>query len=113
MPFGTITSDAKNYEPRVPGIYELSTVTFGQPRDYFEIRGGTRSKDGTIRGSIARIFQKDIDINGTVMRKNLALVLSLSSYEAGFTAAEIDARIADISNFATTTTLTRLLQGEN
>lgn len=113
MPFGNIVSQTKTYAPRLPGIYELNTVTFGQPRDFFDVRGASKGKDGALRGSIARVFQKDVDINGSMVRKQMALVLSIAAYEAGFTAAEIDSRIEDLSVFATADTITRIMQGES
>lgn len=112
MPFGDITANTKVFQPRDPGVYSLSTLTFGNPKNEFRIRGASKGKDGSYRGTITRLVEKDVTINGTVVTKSLVVTLSITS-STDFTAAEIDTAVSDIDVFSTTTNLTRLLAGES
>lgn len=113
MPFGSITVNSKTFEPRQPGVYSLSTVTFGQPGNELRCTGGKLSKDGFIRGSISRLIEKDVTVGGATVRKQMVLTCSWSVPPSDFTAAEMDGALSDISEFATTSTLSRLNQGES
>lgn len=113
MPFGTITAQTLTYEPRTPGTYVRSTVTFGSPSNEFRIRGGTVSKDGLIRTSISRVLEKDVTVGSQVVRRSVTLTCSIVTPSADFTAAEIDSLFTDVSEFITATTVSRMLQGES
>lgn len=114
MPFGSITVNAKTYEPRVPGFYVLSTVSFGQPTNEFRLKGATQSsKDGLTRASITRVLEKDVVVGTQTVRKQAIVTLTIATPTADFTTSEIDAMISDQSEFATGSTLSRLLQGES
>lgn len=113
MPFGTITVQTKSYEPRIPGVYELSTVSFGEPSDRFTIRGATPSKDGLVRGSITRVLEKDVTISGQIVRSSMNVTLSFTIPQSNFSASDIDYRVEDISSFLTASVLSRILQGES
>lgn len=112
MPYGNITSNSIVYTPRTDGVYAKSTLVFGDPSDEFRIKGAIKGKDGIFRGTIMRVFQKDVTISGTVSRKQALISLSLT-VPVGFTVTELDDRIADISTFCTTDTLSRFLSGES
>lgn len=113
MPFGTITVNTKSYEPRNPGVYALSTTTFGSPANEFRIRGAAGpSKDGLLRSSTTRILEKDVTVGGVSTRKQSIVTLTIAVPPADFTAADVDGLASDISEFLTTATITRLLQGE-
>lgn len=113
MPFGNITANTKIYEPRTPGTYVLSTVTFGQPSNEFRIRGASLSKDGLMRASVIRVLQKDVIVGSASVRKESSVGLNIVVPSADFTAAEIDTLCGDISEFLTVATVTRLMQGES
>lgn len=113
MPFGTITAQSKNYEPRKPGYYVLSTVSFGSPTDEFRIRSsGTPDQNGILRSSITRVLEKDVTVGATTSRKAIVVTLNIASPVSGFTAAEADSLALDISEFVTAATVTRMLSGE-
>lgn len=112
MPFGVITVNTKSFEPRTPGNYSLSTVTFGQPANEFQIRGATIGKDGLLRASVSRILEKDVTVAGATVRKRALVVTNIIVPSSDFTAAELDTMLSDSSEFITGPTLTRVLQGE-
>lgn len=113
MPFGTITAQTKSYEPRKPGFYVLNTVAFGSPTDEFRIRStGAPDQNGVLRASITRVLEKNVTVGATTERKALVVTLNIASPVSGFTAAEVDSLAADISEFVSTTTVTRMLSGE-
>lgn len=113
MPYGTITVNTKTYEPRIPGTYVLSSVTFGQPTNEFRIRGAVLSKDGLLRASIVRVLEKDVVVGSDTKRKQCTVTTAITAPPSDFTAAELDALLSDSSEFATGATLSRLLQGES
>jgi len=111
MPFGTITSQTVDYAPRVQGKYTKSTLAFGDPDNSFVVRGA--SPGDPLRASISRVLQKDVVVSGDTFRKTATVTISIVTPASGFTAAEIDSMILDLSTFATTDTLTRLMMGES
>jgi hypothetical protein len=113
MPFGEFTVNTKTFQPREPGTYSNSTVAFGQPEDELRTRGAVSSKDGILRASVTRLLEKDVVVGGDSVRKQLVVSTSISVPNSGFTAAEVDDLLSDISEFATGSTVTRLLQGES
>lgn len=112
MPFGTISVNTKLYDPRSEGLYALSTLTFGNPKNEFRIKGGTVGKDGAYRASILRILEKDVTVNGSPIRRGCVIQLSITA-PTDFTVTEIDGLTSDISEFMTSNTITRLLAGES
>lgn len=113
MPFGTITANTKSYEPRMPGVYVLSTVVFGQPTNEFRIKGASLSKDGLLRASVIRVLEKDVVVSGTTVRKQCSFAGSFVTPVSDFTAAELDSLASDLDVFITSATLSRLMQGES
>lgn len=113
MPFGTITSQTKTYEPRSPGVYSESTVAFGSPTNEYRVNGATRGRDNLLRSSVVRVLEKDYTSGGVTERKRLIVSLSITSPSVAFTAAEIDSLAEDISVFLTASVVTRLMQGES
>lgn len=111
MPFGTITSNSLNYEPRDEGHYVLSTLGFGDPDNSFVVRGATPKAD-PLRCSVSRVLQKDVVVGSSTVRKTATVTLSVVVPSSSFTATEIDNLAADISNFITATVASRLLMGE-
>lgn len=112
MPFGTITAQTQNYEAREPGRYVRSSVSFGQPDNSFIVRGAA-SRAEPLRASVSRVLQKDVVVGGNTVRKTATVTLSIVTPSADFTAAEIDSMVADMSEFLTVNTTTRLLMGES
>lgn len=113
MPFGTISSQSVDYNPRQPGHYSRSTVAFGDPADEFIVRGASVSSDGVHRASVARVLQKDVTSGSDSTRKQATVNIGITVPSDGFTAAELDSLANDISTFFTVDTITRLLQGES
>lgn len=114
MPFGNITAQTITYEPRQPGTYTRSSVTFGSPGNEFRLRGATLRKDGVVSASVTRVMEKDVVLNGDTVRKNCSVSLNIQLPKEGyFTPTEIDSLAADISEFLTATTISRMLQGES
>jgi len=111
MPFGDITAQTKVYKPRSPGIYSLSTVSFDQPGDEFRLKGATRGN--TRSCSVTRIVQKDITVGSDIQRLGMSVSLQIQiPSNAAFTATMVDSAAADISEFLSSDTISRLLQGE-
>lgn len=113
MPFGTITSQTKSYEPREPGIYMNDTVSFGDPEDYYKIKGATEGKDGLLRGSFSRILEKDVTVGSETIRKQLLVSVLVVAPEDGFTAAEAASLLTDSANFGSADNISRVLQKES
>lgn len=114
MPFGTITSQTVNYVPRSPGIYQKSTVTFGNPTDEFRIRPASAAgKDGNYRAAITRVLEKNITVGASTVKKAAVITLSINIPNTGFSAEEVDSMATDISTFITADTVSRILQGES
>jgi len=113
MPFGTITVNAVAYEPAQPGIYRKSGSTFSSVADEFRLRPSlSKGKDGKLRASVSRIFEKDVtQPSGAVVRQQLIVTFNVTT-SVDLTASEIDARVSDISEFITSSTLNRMLAGE-
>lgn len=111
MPFGTITAQTKLFEPRSPGIYSLAGLSFEQPGDEFRLKGATRGETRTC--SVTRVVQKDITIGTELKRLGMvvSIQISIPSYTA-FTSAMVDSAAADLSEFITPSSVSRLLQGE-
>lgn len=113
MAFNTLTVGANTYNSIGPGLYRLSTVTFGQPANDFKLVGGKRAnKNAPTTAAITRIIEKDITVGSLIERRKFAASLNLSVPD-GFTDSEIDTGILSISDFATLVTITRLLMGES
>lgn len=113
MPFGSITVNTKTFDPRTPGTYSRSTVVFGQPSDEFRIRGASSGKDGILRASITRLLEKDVVLPSGTVRRQAVVTLSITTPSTDYTGTELDGLASDISEFATATTISRLLQGES
>lgn len=112
MPFGTITAQTLTYEPRQPGVYTRASLTFGQPDNSFIVRGRGGNAEPA-RCSISRVLQKDIVVGGNTVRKSATVTLSIVTPTADFTPAEIDSMVADLSEFISATTVSRMLMGES
>jgi len=111
MPFGTITAQTLTYDPRSPGTYTRTTVGFGQPDNSFIVRGASVN-NGVYRASVSKILQKDVTVNGSTVRRTSTFTSSWVT-TADFTAAEIDSQASDVAEFLTSTTITRINQGES
>lgn len=113
MPFGTITAQTLTYEPRSTGKYTRSSVAFGQPDNSFIVRGTNALTADPLRASVSRVLQKDVTIGGSVTRKTATVTLSFVAPSSDFTAAELDSLAADLSEFITSSTVSRLFMGES
>jgi len=116
MPYGTITGSisGQTFEPRSPGVYALSTLTFADPQNEFRITGASVKRDGSLSGSITRVLQKDVVVGNSSVRKGGFVTLNVSIPNDGsITAEEVDTLTADISLFVTSGNMSRLLQRES
>lgn len=113
MAFNTVSISGRVFNSIGNGIYQISTVGFGQAANLLKITGGKKAnKEAPTTCSVSRHLEKDIIASGVSTRRKASVVLQISAPE-GFTTAEIDELIADISTFADPTTLTRILMGES
>jgi hypothetical protein len=113
MPFGTITAQTLTYEPRRPGVYERAGLAIGSPSDEFRLSSANSSQKKDKSVAVTRVLGKDVTVNSTTIRKNAVASLTITSApDTTFTAAELDSLVADINEFVTTATLTRLFSGE-
>lgn len=112
MSFHPITVNSKTFNQAGDGKYMLSTVSFGQPLNYFKISGGSRnSKSGVTSAAISRVLEKDVVVDGRTIRRNMTVqvIVQLSD---GFTSAEADTVLGDIDGFIAIGVLDRILNGE-
>lgn len=114
MPFGPIVVNSKTFNQSGDGRYNLSTLTFGQPSNFFSVKGGSLTKDrSNVVAAISRTFQKDVTVNGTTTRLSASAQLVITVPSTGFTSTEIDVLASDISEFVSASTLDRVLAGES
>lgn len=111
MPFGALTLNTATYNPRKDGVYVLSTVTFGDPSNELRIYPALKpDKNGALRATIVRVTEKE---DAEDKRFPALVTVSVAIPDNGlFTAADVDGMLDDISDFVTTDTITRVLQGE-
>lgn len=112
MPFGTKTVNSVNYEPRTPGIYVKSTLSFSDPKNEFRVRGATVNKNKQRTANVTRVIQKR-DVDGSI--RQLVVTTSLLVDEVGglFSAAEVDSAVNDTAEFLDPTTTSRIMMGES
>lgn len=114
MPFGPITANAKTFNQSGDGRYMLSTVTFGQPANYFQVKGGSPNKDrSNITAAVSRILEKDVTVNSVTSRRQAIVQNIITIPIVGFTSLEIDGLTSDLDVFFTQGVLDRLLNGES
>jgi hypothetical protein len=114
MPFAPITVNTKTFTQAGDGRYMRNTVTFGNPSDYFTIKGGSRSRDGSVfTAAITRVLEKDVLQNGITSRRAMSVQVIISVPPFGFTSADADSLALDISEFLTVATVDRLMAGES
>lgn len=113
MPFGQISSQSITYDPRSPGVYQKTGLAFSDPKNEFQLRGYTGSKDGFLRSAVTRVLQKDVTVGSETLRKTATVEVRLVvEGGSGFTPTEIDSLATDCSNFLSTDTISRLFAGE-
>lgn len=114
MPFGNITAQTIVYEPRNPGIYSKTGVTYEQPLNEFRVRGAAQTTAKVRVSNVSRVMQKDVTVGSTTERRQMTISLNITTpAPGGFTPAELDSAVADISEFITAATVSRLMQGES
>lgn len=113
MTFNPISVNSKTYGLRAPGSYVLSTAVFSDPLNEFRIRAGSKTKAGEYTFGVTRYLQKDVTEGSAVVRKNATVTISVSLPATGFSVADVDGLASDLSEFLTTETISRLLQGES
>lgn len=112
MSFHPLTIASETFNEVGPGRYMLSTVTFGNPKDYIQIKGGTfNKKSGLTTASVSRITQKDVTVGSEVFRRQASVQLVIQVSD-GFTTAEVDAMVESISTFISEQTGEQMLQGQ-
>lgn len=111
MSFGTIVTTTKTFNQRSEGIYADSTVSFGSPANELRIRPNTSKKAPSV--SVTRYKQVDYVASATsTLRIAGSVSLQIQVPEAGFTLADIDVMVAEISEFVSAASVSRMLQGE-
>lgn len=114
MPFSPISVNTKTFNQAGDGRYMLSTVSFGQPQNYFSVKGGSRTRDGrAFSAAVSRILEKDVTVNGVTQRLSASVQLVIISPTTGFTSSELDGMISDIDLFITSGVLDRVMSGES
>lgn len=117
MAFGTVTIGSNVFNSIGAGVYSLSTVQFGSPGNIVKVSGGKVSKPSnagysTTYAGVTRRLEKDVTVGDTITRRACAVSLNLTVPE-GFTAAEVDTLVADLSTWLDSAIITRLLLGES
>lgn len=114
MAFNTITISAKIFNSIGTGLYNLSTVAFGQPWDSIKIVGGKvvgKAKPVTTF-SVTRSLEKDIT-EGDVVQRRKASITHQITVPQGFTMSEVKGLNDDLAAFLTSENLTRIAMGES
>lgn len=110
MSFGTITTASKTFAERQRGVYVATDVTFGTPENELRLRPNTNKKSPSV--GLTRYKQVDYVSGTTTTRIGASVNLTITMPPAGFTAADIDTMVAELSEFVTAANLSRLFQGE-
>lgn len=114
MPFGPISANAKTFNQSGDGRYMLSTVTFGQPANYFVVKGGSPNKDrSVITAAVSRVLEKDVTVNGVTSRRQAIVQTVITVPLAGYTSTEVDGLLSDNDVFLTPAILDRVMNGES
>lgn len=114
MPFSPISVNSKTFNQAGDGRYNLSTLTFGNPLNYFNIKGASVNKDKTtLTGAVSRIIEKDVTVDGVTKRLSASVQLIITVPRTGFSSTDLDTAASDISEFLTSSTLDRILAGES
>lgn len=111
MPFGSITTNAKTFDPRNPGTYVLTTLAFGSPTNELRFRSANKGKDGKYRFSVSKVLEKDVTINSVIDRRNLIVTVSFTT-SSDFTSSEVLSAVTDLSGALTENRIIRLMQNE-
>lgn len=114
MPFAPISltvPSAATFNAAGTGKYSLSTVTFGQPGNWFLINGAKRSKSGLTTAQVSRTIEKDVVVGSSTVRRKCNIRLQIEVAD-GFTTAEIDNALRQIDEFVSVANLERVLAGE-
>lgn len=110
MTFHPLSIGSESFNQVGPGKYMKSTVTFGSPKDYIQIKGGTYNrKTGVTTASVSRQVEKHVDSESEA---DLASVQVVIQVPGSFTTSEIDNILLSLSDFLEVASLERLLQGE-
>lgn len=95
------------------GRYMNSNVTFGDPRDFFTISGGTyNKKTGLTTASVSRTIEKEVANAGGGTSVQAMSVQVIIQVPVGFNTTEIDTTLQQSSTLVTGELLERILQGE-
>lgn len=111
MSFHPITLATKTWNEVGPGRYMDSSVTFGAPLNYIQLKPGSfNQKTKTTSAAITRVLQKDVT-SGSAVTRNSASASLIYQFGPGFTTAELDALASNISDWITVANLELLLLG--
>jgi hypothetical protein len=114
MPFAPIIVNTKTFLQSGDGRYMNDSVAFGDPADYFTVKGGSLNKDRrAITAAVSRVLEKDVTVGTGTERRQISVQLIIQSPTQGFTSTDVDDLASDISEFLDVTTLNRLLGGES
>jgi hypothetical protein len=114
MPFAPITVNTKTFNSAGDGRYSLSTVTFGNPGNFFTIKGASINRDKmNYTAAISRVLEKDVTVNSIVSRMSASVQLIITVPKQGFTSTDIDSLVSDIDSFVTSGVIDRILAGES
>lgn len=115
MSFQTITAQTLLYKERSLGRYVRDGVGFADPVNEFRLRPALAiRKDGTLDITITRLLEKEEGVGQDVKVFQAVATLQVSVPKASsFTPTELDSLVADISEFVSSSTIDRMLQGES
>lgn len=109
----TIGGVTRTFNSTGGGQYMLSTVGLSDPKNGFKLTPGRKSSAASpISATVTRFVEKAITVNGTTSVKKMSVTIQYSVPD-GFTAAEVDAALEDISVWSDSSNVTRLLLGES
>lgn len=114
MPFGPIVVNSKTFNQQGDGRYGLSTLSFGDPANYFTVRGGQLNKARTdIISAVTRTLQQDVTVGTSTQRLTATAQLIWTVPKQGFTSTNMDILTSDISEWVTAAILDRIYAGES
>lgn len=113
MPFEPITVGSKTFTRTIEGKYLLTPIVYNAPTQFITVKGATLNRDRTlVSGTISNTLEKDVTEGGTVTRRKQVVRVTIES-APGFTAAEADAQLNEISAAFDEGKLNRFLAGES
>lgn len=113
MSYGTITTTTTTFEDRGNGLYVDASKLFGEPSNTLKIRSNSNPKAPSVVVTRAKQIDYLSPVTSKVTRILGTVQVVITVPPAGFTPVELDNMLAEISQFATSTSLSEMLQGKS